>query len=192
MAQELERRTDLGLKIIVVDSEKGDRKKQIEEAEELAKNPENNVLIIANYEAVQDFPDAINKLTPQVQIIDEEENLKGGEDTKWAPIIFGIRTKYRIAITARPVVNSKDDVVELLLWARHHTYLPEGKDVQEARNELKNDSADALFIAMDPVKVRWRRKTVMPEVKEPIEETEYIELSPKQEKSCFGNSWEFY
>ncbi|HLD88029.1 MAG TPA: SNF2-related protein, partial [Candidatus Omnitrophota bacterium] len=184
VANELSRRTDLDLQVVVIDSEKenGDREEQIQEAIELAKDGTKNVVVIANYESVQDFPQILADFAPDAHIIDEVENLKEGEDTQRAPVIFGIPAKYRIGISARPVINSKDDIIELLLWARHHTYLLPGQDAQQARKVLEGQNAGELFEAMDPVKVRWRRKVVMPEVKDPIEQTEHIVYSPHQEE----------
>ena len=179
--QELKRRTDLDLNIVVVDTKEG-REEKILEAIELAKDKTRNIVLIANYESVYDHPDLIKAFAPDAHIIDEVENLKAGDDAKRAPVIFGIPAKYRVGISARPVINDKDVVVELLLWARHHTFLPPGKDKQQARAELEAKSEGDLFAALDPVKVRWRRKVVMPEVQEPIKRIEYIDYSPEQEE----------
>lgn len=52
-------------------------------------------------------------------------------------------------------------------------------------------SGDELFDALEPIKVRWRRKVVMPEVKEPINETEYITYSSQEEQQILMMRNEF-
>ncbi len=178
--EELRRRTDLDLHIIVI--EKGNRKQKIQEAIDLAQDKTKNIVLIANYESVRDHSDLINAFAPDAHIPDEFENLKGGDDTVRAPIILdNVPAKYRIAISARPVINDKNDIIEMLLWTRHHRYLPPGKNKKQARAELEALDEDALFEALDPIKVRWRRSTIMPEVKKPKKFIKYVQYSPEQE-----------
>ncbi|MCR4336205.1 MAG: hypothetical protein NUV91_00140, partial [Candidatus Omnitrophica bacterium] len=191
VAQELKRRTDLDLQIIVLDSEQGDRKQQIEEATRLAKDGTKNVVIIANYEAVRDFPDEVVAFKPDAHIIDEVENLKGGEETARAPKIFDIPAKYRVAVSARLVVNESEDVVEVLLWTRHNQYLPEGKEKDVARRELAAMNGDQLFEALDPIKVRWRRRVVLPELPQPETVIEYVEYTPLYDQAVWQMQQDF-
>ncbi len=181
---ELVRRTnkELDLHVIVVDRQNGNREQQVEEAIKLAEDPTKNVVLIANYDAVRLSPEAFSKFAPDAHIVDEVESLKSG-DAKRTPIIFGIPAKYRVAVSARAVVNRSEDVHELILWTQHREFLPWGRKKEDALQELKDMSQDRVFEVLSRNQSRWRRSTVMPEVKEPVFTNEPIEYSLEQQQS---------
>jgi hypothetical protein len=152
---------------VVVDSENADPEQQIREASAL----EGNVILIAHYEAVRDRPELFSGFRPDAHIIDEVDNLRRGDETIRAPIIFGIPARLRIGVSSRPVVKRKEDVIELLSWTRRRL----------SRKSLESFSADHLFEAMDPILVRWKRKTVLPELGDVREETRFVPYTEEQE-----------
>jgi hypothetical protein len=109
-----------GLKIEIIDSARRDengkrisRKKQIQ----LACKYKGPMVLIVNYEVSRDFPALLQKkFKPDLHIIDEVDNLRRGTDTERAPKIFSIESKYRIAISARPILTRLADLVAPLAW----------------------------------------------------------------------------
>lgn len=151
---------DQGLHVFVLDR----AEKNIEEQLELLGRLKANVLLLVNYESARDFAEILaEKYRPDVHIIDEIENLRRGEQTVRAPKIFGIPSKYRIAIAARLLVKSRADLVEPLLWTRQTLLSPQ----DQMRHEMGGWSVKQFYEVLDPVLVRWRRKAVFPEMQEP-------------------------
>lgn len=184
-AEELRLRTSgrLGLKIFVIDRERGDREAQIKEAIRESKNRKSNVVIVANYEAAADFSELLSTgYKPDAHIIDEVENMRYAYRTVRAPLIFGIAATYRIGISARPVVKRPRDVIEGLLWLRQKRFHPEGMDIEEARARMRRLTTNELFGAVQPIFIRWRRQVVLPELKGIKERTIWVPYSKEQEE----------
>jgi hypothetical protein len=167
--QEIQRRTDLGIETIVLKGTPAQRRKLMEKAREAT----GNVVVIANYESVRDMPEEFVAFAPDAHIVDEVNRLRRGEETVRAPIIFGIPAPYRIGIGARLVEVREQDVAALLSWTRKNTY-PTPASLQEM-------SADELFVALDDISIRWRRKIVYPEIGDPKQETVGVPYDTIQE-----------
>ncbi|MBF0216670.1 MAG: hypothetical protein HQL30_06730 [Candidatus Omnitrophica bacterium] len=195
-ANELADRLDpaLGYQIYVIDSSLGNIAEQASRAANLAASGQ-KVILIANYEAIVAAEDGIKRFAPDAHIIDEVENLRKGDKTVRAPVIVGIPSKYRIGVSARPVVKRPTDVIEPLLWMRkdydpreHPTAGPspsrETVPPDNVRREyLERMDNDRLFLAIEPVMVRWTRKQVLPELTDVISETRFVSMSRAQERT---------
>ncbi|MBI2095342.1 MAG: hypothetical protein HYT89_04160, partial [Candidatus Omnitrophica bacterium] len=186
VGQEIKRRIDEGMKcrVIVVEgmnpakesgaSRQDSIERAIREAESLPER-EGAVVLVAHYESVRDFPDLLSRFAPDAHIIDEIENLRHGDDTVRAPVIFNIPSEYRIGISARVLVKDKSDLIEPLMWARRGSF-----SSPQSRGELSRLSSDQLYEALDPVMVRWRLRNVLPELGEVREIRKIIPLSDEQ------------
>ncbi len=172
VAQEIKRRTtkELDLKVVVLDGTPQEKLKALEEA----RKHEGNIVLVVNYEFVRDHAEELKSFKPDLHIIDELDNLRRGEDTLRAPIIFSIPSTYRIGISAQPVVKRSGDIVPTLLWLRHQTF--------ESEDQIKKLSSEEIFEALDPIMVRWRRKIVLPELGDPEESIIHIPYGELQDR----------
>ncbi len=167
--RELSRRLDVGAEIFVLEGTKEEKRALIKKASK----SRDKVILIANYESVRDLPDEVSAFAPNAHVIDEINNLRKGDATIRAPIIFGIPSEYRIGISARPIIKGAVDLAAILAWLRPKAF-PSAQHVSHL-------SKDALFSALDVVMSRWRRKVVLPEVGNPEVIREEILFTPVQD-----------
>jgi hypothetical protein len=144
---------------------------------------------ITNYEAVLRDNTTISRWGPDFVILDEAQRIKNFE-TKTHQAIRAIPHSHSLVITGTPLENKLEDLYSIVqfcdpglltpLWAfaAHHFNLSK----QKKNKVLGYRNLDGVYKKIQPLLLRRKKKDVIKELPEIIENNYYVDLSQEQEE----------
>jgi len=152
----------------------------------MAKYREEAFFKIVNYDIVYRDLDFIEKLSPDLVILDEAQRIKNWE-TRTAKSVKQIDSPYAIVLTGTPLENRLEELVSIVQFVDRHRLGPTYRFLHEHQeHEGKTGrvvgyrNLDQIGKTLEPVLIRRQKKDVLDQLPARLEKNLFVPMTPKQ------------
>lgn len=140
---------------------------------------------IANYETLSRDLDLIRAWSPDVVIVDEAQRIKNW-NTIAARALKKIESSYAIVLTGTPLENRLEELISIVQFVDRYRLGPTWKLLDE--HQIHDDSGrvvgyralDRIAATLAPVMLRRRKKEVLDQLPERVDNTLFVQMTPQQ------------
>jgi superfamily II DNA or RNA helicase len=141
---------------------------------------------ITNYETLARDGDLIRTWGPDLVILDEAQRIKNW-NTIAAHAVKSIASPYAVVLTGTPLENRLEELISIVQFVDQHRLGPTWRllDEHQARDDrgrvIGYQGLDRIGTTLAPVMLRRRKKEVLDQLPERVDNTLFVPMTPQQQ-----------